>query len=233
MSGQKRGLRERYPNNTRRRQTGIVLVMGDGESEKAYFERLSDLCNSVGIKAYATAKTGPDVLIRKTREYVRKHNLDPFDGDLVAIVMDLDDRFSESQIADMDRRCVELGFSLFLSNPSFEVWLLSHFRQLTHPYTPSELMEDMDRELDGGYTKSRGFEIDDGMIDRAIVNARKLLPDEECTPVGSFRRNPSTMVHSLVETIRKRMGRRGCRPALGHWHTVQQGDACFEAQTVS
>ena len=107
----------------------------------------------------------------------------------------------------MDAKCDRLGFHLFLSNPSFEVWLLSHFRQLTHPYTQDELIDDMGRALGGGYSKSRGFEIDDGMVDRAIENSRKLLPDEECNPVGSFRHNPSTMVHSLVDTIRKRVRR--------------------------
>jgi len=62
--------------------------------------------------------------------------------------------------------------------------------------------------MGGSYSKPVGFDIDDGMVDRAIVNARRLLPDDECTPVGCYRRNPSTMVHSLVEAIRSRASRR-------------------------
>lgn len=82
-----RRCRRRYPVNGPRRQSGIVLVMGDGESEKVYFERLSDLCRNVHIKSVATAKTGPSVLIRKTKEHIRKSDLDPKRGDIVAIVI--------------------------------------------------------------------------------------------------------------------------------------------------
>lgn len=39
--------RMRYPNNRPRRQSGLMLITGDGESERIYFERLSDLCSSV------------------------------------------------------------------------------------------------------------------------------------------------------------------------------------------
>ena len=199
---------KRGNGNRPRRSNGLVLMVGDGESERVYFERYSDLCTTVGIKAYALSKTGPDVILRKTKEYVRRFDLDPFNGDLVAIVMDLDDRFTKGEIADMERRCKELGYDLFLSNPSFEVWLLSHFRVLTHAYTPSELVEDLDRELGGKYSKSRGFEIDDEMVDRAIRNSRKLLPDSECTPLGCYEQNPSTMVHFFMEKVRRMLSRR-------------------------
>lgn len=208
MSNNNRRHRPRFKNNTPRCQSRMVLIMGDGESERVYFERLSDLCVSVGIKACATAKTGPDVLIRKTREYAKKHNLDPLNGDIVAIVMDLDGRFTKEQICDMDERCKELGYRLFISNPSFESWLLCHFRLPTHPYTPAELVEDLDRELDGAYSKSKGFDISDKMVDKAVGNARKLLSDEACTSDGCYRCNPSTMVHTLVEDIRGRMSKR-------------------------
>ncbi len=107
----------------------------------------------------------------------------------------------------MERRCDERGFHLYISNPSFEVWLLCHHRAPTHRYTPNEAVEELSAEL-GGYQKSRGFELDDEMVDKAIANARALLPDEECSAEGCYRRNPSTMVHSLVKTILRRMSDR-------------------------
>ena len=200
--------RAKHSINTPQRQTGLVLIIGDGESERIYFERLSDLCISVGIRPYALAKTGPDVILRKTREYVRKHGLDPARGDLVAIVMDLDNRFEYEVIESMAGRCRELGYELFISNPSFEVWLLCHFELPTHPYTPVELMEEMDRVMGRRYGKSSGFDLTDPMVDKAIRNSRRLLPDEECNVSGCFKRNPSTMVHALVESIRGRITRR-------------------------
>lgn len=187
------------------KRNGVVLMVGDGESEGAYFERLSYLCRSAGIRTWSMGKNGPGVIIRKVSEYARREGIDPRKGDLVAIVMDLDDRFTLDEVRHMDAECAKRGYRLFLSNPSFEVWLLSHFRLPTHLYTPAELVEDMKRELGGRYEKARGFDFDDSMVDRALTNAGRLLPDDECDVEGCYGRNPSTMVHKLVEAIRKRV----------------------------
>lgn len=189
------------------KSNGVVLMVGDGESEQAYFDRLSFLCRSAGIRTWSMGKTGPSIIIRKVSEYARRVGVDPRKGDLVAIVMDLDDRFTLDEVKDMDVECKKRGYILFLSNPSFEVWLLAHFRMPTHPYTPAELVDDMKAELGGKYDKARGFDFDDSMVDRAIGNSRRMLPDEACDVEGCYRRNPSTMVHSLVEMIRRRVAR--------------------------
>lgn len=208
MSPRRGHSRSRYPDKGPRRQSRLVLVIGDGESERRYFERLSDLCESVRIKAYASAKTGPDVLLRKTMEHARDHGLDPSQGDVVAIVMDLDDRFTRAQIEDMSRKCSQLGYHLFISNPSFEVWLLCHLRLPTHPYTPAELVEEMGRAMGGQYVKSKGFDIDEGSVERAMANARVLLPGDGCGALDCFERNPSTMAHLLVGEILERRSSR-------------------------
>lgn len=193
-----------------RRQSQMVLVMGDGDSEKRYFERLSDLCGAVGIRAYATGKNGIGTILRKTKEHVREHGIDPEEGDVVAIVMDLDDRFTEPEIQDMERTCEELGYRLFVSNPCFETWLLCHFRLPTHPFDQNEAVEEVKRELGGRYVKSEGFGIDDMMVDKALVNARRLLPSQGSSATSCHRKNPSTMVHALVGQIRDMKCRR-CR----------------------
>lgn len=182
-------------------------MVGDGESEAAYFDRMAYLCKSVGIRTKSMGKTGPKVIVRKVSEYAKREGMDPRNGDLIAIVMDLDDRFTLDEVKQMDKECRERGWNLFLSNPSFEVWLLAHYRLPSHPYTPAELVDDMRGELGGQYDKARGFDIDDGMVDKAIRNSRRMLPDDECDIEGCYNRNPSTMVHSLVDSIRRRMSR--------------------------
>ena len=187
----------------RRSQSRLILVIGDGESEKRYFENLSDLCPSIRIKAYATSKNSFDEILRRAEGYAKEHDMHTSEDDIVAIVMDLDNRFSQEQIQSMKSRCDEQGYMLFISNPCFEVWLLCHFRALTRPYSPKELVEDLD-ELCGGYKKSSSIEIDNDMVDLAIDNSMKMLPEELCSINECYNRNPSTMVHSLVRTIRLR-----------------------------
>lgn len=38
---------------------GVVLMVGDGESEGAYFDRMARLCRSAGIRTWSMGKTGP------------------------------------------------------------------------------------------------------------------------------------------------------------------------------
>ncbi|MGN1045178.1 MAG: hypothetical protein ACI4Q9_04400 [Candidatus Methanomethylophilaceae archaeon] len=58
------------------------------------------------------------------------------------------------------------------------------------------------------YVKAKGIEIEDGMVDRAMRGTRNPLPEGECDLIGCYRHNPSTMIHLLVEEIRKRMSER-------------------------
>lgn len=208
MNGPRNRSRSRYSGREPRREQGVILVSGDGESEKVYFDRLSDLCESVGIKTYAVSKAGMDVILRKTEKYAKQHGLDPSKGDLVAIVMDLDGKFTEEEVEEMGRNCLKRGYELYISNPAFEIWLLCHYRTPSHPCTPAELVDDMNEVLGRPYTKAKSIEIDDGMVGRAIENAERLLSEDECNPIECYKRNPSTMVHSLVRKIRERISKR-------------------------
>lgn len=160
-------------------------------------------------------KTGPNVLVRKTEGLVRRHDMDPFGDDMVAIVMDLDERFDDGQIEKMNRTCRDKGYRLFISNPSFEIWLLCHFILPSHPYSQDELMEDMRIQTRNGYERGHGLDIDNAMVNRAIVNARKLLPEDGPDPMACFRHNPSTMAYSLVESIKNMDERRNTKSYRG------------------
>lgn len=187
---------------TRRRQNKVILVIGDGESEKVYFERLSDICGPVTIKSVTAKVNGIKKIIKKTESIAKQYDISPDRGDIIAIVMDLDFRYRLEDIMEMEEECVSKGFGLFISNPCLEVWLLSHFRPLTHPYDQKEILADLEKQLGKQYSKSSGIVIDDMMVDRAIKNAEKLLPESDCNPAGCFQRNPSTMIHLLVKLIR-------------------------------
>lgn len=185
-----------------RRQNKVILVVGDGESEKVYFDRLSDLCGSVSIKSIAAKVNGTKKIVEKTRSIAKQFDISPSYGDVIAIVMDLDFRYTLEEITKMEGECETRGFKLFISNPCFEVWLLSHFRLLTHQYDQKEILIDLERELGRPYSKSTGMNIDDAMVDNAMKNAEKLLSECDCDLTACFQRNPSTMVQSLVESIR-------------------------------
>lgn len=93
------------------------------------------------------------------------------------------------------------GVSLIISNPSFEVWLMCHYRIPTHPYSAAELFNEIDADI-GEYNKSRSIKLDVESVNKAVINAEKLLSENDCNPTGCYRHNPSTTVHSLIKAIR-------------------------------
>ncbi len=204
-SGQKKGRRDVRAG---RPESGVVFIIGDGLTERRYFERLSRLCEMANIRPIAIEANGPEKIIKRTESMLAHYSVSPRNGDLVAIVMDLDERYSRDEIMRMDAECAKRGYRLFISNPSFEVWLLCHFRLPTHQYDQHDILTDLERELRGPYKKSSGFDIDDQMVERAVNNASRLLPLDNCNTGECYDRNPSTMVHSLVDSIRRMMRRR-------------------------
>ncbi len=99
--------RKKRRDTGKRKQSNVFIIVGDGESERIYFDRLSNICSPIKIKSYATAKTGEEILIRKASGYAKDHDVNIKDDDVVAIVMDLDNRFSIEQIQSMDKTCAK------------------------------------------------------------------------------------------------------------------------------
>lgn len=109
-----------------------------------------------------------------------------------------------------DKLCEE-GKSIFnttFSVPSFEYWLLIHFKPSTKPYSATYRKSIGDQVIDDlkvfmpDYKKTqRGVFnrlLQQGMLDGAIANAKRIL----ATAKKNQNMNPSTNVHELIEYLR-------------------------------
>ena len=154
------------------------------------------------IKSVDLGVSGADKILSKCKSIVRNEGIDIKNGDIVAIVTDHDFRYDEESIARLHLECEKNGFQLFLSNVSFEVWLLMHYKALSKPYSQEELEAELSEAIGHRYVKSEGIFLDQDCLDTALGNCCKngLGADnpEEC-----LRRNPSTMVHLLVKDLIK------------------------------
>lgn len=152
------------------------------------------------IKPVELGVSGGDKILSKCKSFVKSEGVDIKNGDVVAIVTDHDFRYDEESIARLHSECEKNGFQLFLSNASFEVWLLMHYKALSKPYSQEELEAELSEAIDHRYVKSEGILLDQDSLEVALGNCRKngLGADnpEEC-----LRRNPSTMVHLLVKDL--------------------------------
>ena len=182
-----------------------ILIVGDGQSEVVYFERIKILNPNLRVISKGTGKTGISEAIRKAKGIVKQVGLNPKLGDRIAIVTDLDLRYNMSDVNNMVCQCEKNGFELYLSNPCFEVWLIHHTHKLESYTDPGELVEklnDIMIKKDGNpYCKSEGIHYDRGMVEVAILNSSSGVSDDKCTPTWCLNNNPSTMIHLLIKSI--------------------------------
>lgn len=185
-------------SNTRKMKS-IVFVMGDGDSEKTYFEKLNQTLRNTRIRSNELGKSGWNTILKKCKGHKSAGDVDLKHGDRLVIVTDEDHRYDEDTIRKFQKKCEEEGFELFLSNVSFETWLLMHYEPVAVPYEQEELEERLKEYLGGRYCKSEGIPMDEEMIRRAIKHADQVLSVGD--NIDCFKNNPSTRVHMLVKGL--------------------------------
>ncbi len=87
------------------------LIAGDGKNEENYFDGLTCGNPDILIKAVGLGKTGIRVIITKTWSMMKDYEIDPRHGDRVAIVTDLDLRYTPEQVDDMNANVRDWGLN--------------------------------------------------------------------------------------------------------------------------
>lgn len=80
-----------------RKETPIIFVMGDGRSEKTYFEHLNRLVKGTRLEVYDLGKSGWRIILKDCDGRVRSDGINPR-HDRVAIVTDEDGRYDRESI---------------------------------------------------------------------------------------------------------------------------------------
>jgi hypothetical protein len=114
------------------------LIVGEGrETERNYFDGLKRE-SAVAAKFAVTVKKGPGFSAERVVQEAIKHKLraecrgEQYDE--VWCVLDVEGPSKRSSLDRAIETARRNGLSVCLSNPSFEVWLLSHFEKKGRPY---------------------------------------------------------------------------------------------------
>lgn len=203
----------------RTRQSGLrdarlIIIAAEGErTEKQYFDGLvspkyfRNPRVHVEVLPHLTTASSPNHIAGLLDQFRDQYRLNDYDE--LWLVIDVD-RWQE-QIAEIARVCQQKSYSLAVSNPCFEIWLLLHHRSLAD-YEESVLEEfrinkktgsrtRIDIELLailGTYNKAKlNPDIFMPHIDTAITNARSA--DQSLD--HRWPNGPGTRVYQLVESI--------------------------------
>lgn len=159
------------------------------QTERRYFEALKVWRHNAAVKVTVLPRAfSPSELVRYTERW-----LDRNDGDFdeVWCVFDVDE-FPDVEAAV--RQATKRGFSVAVSNPCFELWLLLHFETV---HKAQSRCDPLTRRMRGhlpSYTKSR---FDTARLRAGVEDAIRRA--EALDPTGmAHDQNPSTGVWRLV-----------------------------------
>ena len=177
-----------------------VLAVGEGkETEPNYLEAMRDE-DEVRERYSLNVEAGPGLNPKAIVEHaisVRARKKSSFDE--VWCILDVEGRDKAASLLAARKLAAAAGIRLVTSNPSFEVWLLSHFEYTTREYLAAQIEGALNQkwriEFGCDYDKSG----------RIYGNLRPLLPvalvnSRRCAEVNG-NKNSSTAVVEVVARL--------------------------------
>jgi len=195
--GVKLGNRKSRP----RRCAKKMLLLVEGASEETYFRYFRGRSPDLKVIPIEIKRSSLGQMLEECRYRVKDYEIEGV-KDKVAVVFDVD-CFAADEIEISSARASEQGIDLYASNPSFEYWLILHFRDFNKYASQKEMENELSLLLGRKYSKSDGISgvITEQRINEAIVRASKIIPLGEVDPTTCKGRLPSTTVHALVDEI--------------------------------
>lgn len=207
MVSSRRRNRERRPPRRRasRQARRRLLVVCEGErTEPEYIRGFKRQVRNNLVTVEVSKERGDPrkvVEIAKTRmldakREARKSHDTWLELDEVWCVFDRDEHERYDAAVNMAQ---DNDLELAVSNPSFELWLVLHFRESPGPQHGDTLRRMLRDKLLPGYDKGIDFEALAAGVEVATERARRM--DEDAEAMGEPRRNPTTGVYRLTHSI--------------------------------
>lgn len=187
----------------------IILIVGEGQTEKLYFESFPVLTltveaiNLCGQSKLKLIESTENIIQNSTKEY-----------DEVWCVFDMDVKQGEKEFADFDNAIVSgesKGYKIAYSNDSFELWFYLHFHFTDQKNNRQFYYKSLGKKWNLNYEKDgktfkfcqkiyNKLETDkDSSQLKAIERAEKLFKQQ--SQLNYHEQNPVTKVYELVKFL--------------------------------
>ncbi len=192
--------RRRGNTSIERRRTLEILAV-EGSSEKIYFDRLLRLGDTDIAVRTIDCHGGDLKSVRHVCNYMMEIR-NTAHGDCLGVVIDVDNT-PKKDLLEFVGWCENNGIEVYISNPSFEVYLLMHFANVPSGSSQHDLEDSLGRHLGKRYDKAQGISISDESVKTALGRAERALPSKMNTK-DCIDRPGTTTVHRLVMKIASR-----------------------------
>ena len=183
------------------KRKNIQIVVTEGLSEEIYLDRIRASCGN--SDTHNECGWGDIVKLKKA---CSKAVSDREKRDMLAVVTDMDEK-SIGDIEELWEWCDYNGIELYVSNPSFEVFLLMHYQDVRGAMSQSDLEDAIGNHLGRRYDKAKGIPLDKKSVTDAIDRAERTLPRNADPIKGVAETRGTTNFHKLLMKISERLKR--------------------------
>lgn len=214
-----RRVNEKIRGREKRKRKKIILIgtEGNNRTETKYLENFRRHLSEYSIVFARGNDTDSLGVINNTIYSMNEEELNLKEGDLVYSLIDYDVNVPREKLNKLNiaiEKAQENNIKVLISNPTFEIWYLLHYRYSTKSFNSNE---DVIYELKK-YIKNyqKNLDVYNRLIDKlpnAIDNAKKLEnyhSKQGNTSLGD--KCPSSDVYKLMEIVEKDMNKKlnGC-----------------------
>lgn len=193
MTRREIGIKKRGTSRRKLKPVYLIIAEGKNKTEVLYLSHFQDQEKSYSIRfVKAGYKTDADSLYNALIDKWKKLDLSAKNGDLGFVILDIDnDPLKAQKISALAQNNTNTEVSFVVSNPTFEVWLLMHFKYTTKQYKDGNTVIKELRRYLPNYEKNRDcFEDCKDKIKEAVKNSITIAeyyadnewPSIECNP---------------------------------------------------
>lgn len=187
----------------------VEAIVGDGPTEKHYFEQLNVIC---GIRNISIKPDLPDTARKGEGKYNKVFNraesLLADDYDHVHCLIDYDAVIQERKTSDFQTKCRKLlkaypnRLTIYINNPCFEMWLLLHYEKTSRSFDSCKRVETALKKYVKDYSKQQDYtrQLCSKLypkISTAVSNAQTL--EHQRDQYGEYY--PRAEVHRLISAL--------------------------------
>lgn len=191
----------------------LLIVTNGSKTERNYFNLIKEKRSVYNINIKIEVGS-PKRVVEFALNYLNQF-------DEIWCVFDIDNSMEENQLLTALRLAKQNNINIAYSNLSFEVWLISHFRECSSFYKMKDLIEILNLHLKKFNKKLEYNKNDEAILKKyflpnykeAIQNAKVVLQNRinkygnisnNITDYPIHERNSSTSVHLLLEKLNLR-----------------------------
>lgn len=192
--------------NKRRRKKPVYLIIAEGrnKTEKLYFSNFQCQDKTYSIRFInAGSNTDAESLYMKMVSKWNELELEENIGDKGFIVLDIDnDGCKAIKVYELIQNNKYPSIRFIVSNPTFEVWFLLHFKYTTKHFSDGDaVIKELEKYIPN-YNKGKDYySVLEGKMQKAIDNSNMLNKNYEELRWPSIKCNPRTDVGGLFEIL--------------------------------